>query len=112
MTDRILLVDDDDNTRVCLSQLLQLEGHPHDACSDSAEALSRLQSRAYGALLTDQIMPGMSGLELARNAKQLYPNIRCFVLTGQPAPDASELGTITWLSKPIDLDDLLSKLKA
>lgn len=112
MTDRILLVDDDESTRACLSQLLELEGHPLDACADSAEALSRLQARAYAALLTDHVMPGMTGLELARTAKRIYPEIRCFVITGQPAPDASELDSVTWMSKPIDLDALLLKLKS
>lgn len=110
---RLLLVDDDQNTRECLGELLSMElaGVSLDVCANGAQALEKLQERSYAWLLTDQVMPGMTGLELTRRARALQPEIQCFVITGQPKPAQQELGSVAWLSKPVDVDALLSRLR-
>jgi CheY-like chemotaxis protein len=111
---RILLVDDDRNTRECLGELLELElgGVPLDTCAGAEEALRKLQSHPYGWLVTDQVMPGMTGLELTRAARSLQPDIRCCIITGQPRPAEADLGPVSWFSKPLDVEVLLRELRS
>jgi DNA-binding NtrC family response regulator len=59
-------------------------------------------------LLTDLVMPGMSGLELIRAARTTHPSLRCLVMTGHPSSDEPD---VEWIAKPIDLDQLLAHLK-
>jgi CheY-like chemotaxis protein len=108
---KILLVDDDLNSRKLLGALLEMEGHPVDVCDGSACALQRLSGQLYDFLLTDYVMPEMSGLELTRLARQLQPEIRCCVISGQPQPLDHGLSDITWISKPVDMDVLLTALQ-
>jgi CheY-like chemotaxis protein len=103
----ILVVDDDHNSREALAELLDGEGFVVEACRSGARALTFLTARSYDVLLTDLIMPGMSGLELARAARTAHPQIRCFVMTGH-AP--SEDPDVRWIAKPIDFDRLLAIL--
>lgn len=111
MAAQILLVDDDLNSRTLLGTLLELEGHPVDLCDGSACALQRLSDQRYDLLLTDYMMPQMSGLELARIARQLQPEIRCCVISGQPEPRDHGLSDILWFTKPVDIDLLLNALQ-
>jgi DNA-binding NtrC family response regulator len=104
---RILVVDDDHNSREGLTELLSDEGHAVEACKAAVRALAALKTESYDVLLTDLIMPGMSGLELVRTARIEHPQLRCFVMTGH-AP--SEEPDVQWIAKPIDFDQLLASL--
>lgn len=110
MSARILFVDDDHDTRLVFSQLLTLEGHSVDPCAGAEPALQLLATRAYDLLITDYVMPGMTGLALARAARVLCATIRCCVVSGHPRPRVEELADIVWLGKPIDIDELLRAL--
>jgi CheY-like chemotaxis protein len=103
---RILLVEDDEATRTALSEVLIADGHELDACSTGEAALEHLGARDYSMLLTDLRMPGMSGLELVRQARQQREGLRCVVVSGQEPPPESERCGATWLTKPLDLDRL------
>lgn len=111
MDAQILLVDDDFNSRTLLGTLLAVEGHPVDICDGSTCALQRLSGRRYEFLFTDYVMPEMDGLELARRARQLHPEIRCCIISGQPEPLDHGLNDISWISKPVDVDLLLRVLQ-
>jgi two-component system cell cycle response regulator CpdR len=108
---RILLVEDDPNTLALLGTLLNMEGHNVDSCAGSALALQRLRSEPYSLLLTDHVMPGMTGLELTRAARALQAQIRCMIMSGHAPPDGAELHVIEWLTKPLDIDALLDTLE-
>lgn len=107
----ILLVDDDPATVFVLNRLLVSRGHEVDICADGAQAVARLRSKAYAVLLTDLVMPGMSGLDLVREARGLRGGLRCLIVTGHPRPREGDEG-VTWLRKPLDIDALLSALDA
>jgi CheY-like chemotaxis protein len=109
MSYRVMVVDDDGNTRHALGALLEMEGYAVDVCADAGSALNALRARAYRALVTDYVMPKMDGLMLVREARALQPAIRCYVLTGRPRPEG-ELEDTVWLGKPIQLDALLKLL--
>lgn len=108
MNIRILVVEDDRNTRVGLAALLEMEGHCVDVCDDASSALARLRQQTYDLLLTDHVMPGTSGLELTHAALLMQPEIHCVIMSGIPRPDAVD-GSVTWLNKPIEIESLLQE---
>jgi two-component system, chemotaxis family, CheB/CheR fusion protein len=107
---RLLLVEDDPFSRRALERLLNREGYAVDACEDSAQALELLGRQAYDVLLTDHVLPGMTGLALAGVCKDLHPGTRCVVMSGHPEPPEFERAHVTWLGKPLELDGLLVAL--
>ncbi len=111
MSQRILIVDDDKNTCIALASILREEGFTVDMCHDAQRALALLGAASYDVLLTDFVMPGMNGLELVRAAKELQGSLRCVVMSGRRTRDnAPEL--VAWIDKPVDVDQLISQIKA
>jgi CheY-like chemotaxis protein len=110
MTQRVLVVDDDEVTRSAIVGLLSGEGCVVDACEDGEQALARLRSGSYDVLLTDQVMPRMSGIELVASAKVLSSGLRCLVMSGRARPEGAT--GVVWISKPIDVDALLEHVLA
>jgi CheY-like chemotaxis protein len=106
---RLLVVDDDKATRQALGLLLTGEGYVVELCDSGAGALERLRSRSYDVLLTDLVMSGMTGLELIRAARALYPAQRCLILSGHESGTGG-VSDVPWISKPIDIDELLAAL--
>jgi signal transduction histidine kinase/CheY-like chemotaxis protein len=64
----ILVVEDDDDARMLLSELLGILGHRVESAESAEAALASLQDRRFDVLLTDITLPGISGLDLARQA--------------------------------------------
>lgn len=108
---RILVVDDDANTRKILAKLLASEKYDVDTCEDGEHALARLRTDAYDVLLTDLVMPKMDGLKLVRAALELDEQLHCFIVTGHhPSKYAPQ--RVTWVSKPIDIDRLVEQISS
>ena len=101
---RILVVDDDAPTRDVVAMVLEDSGLVVDAVSSAAEAIGKLGAAVYDAVVTDYMMPEMSGLELVRVVRTRWPSTRCVVLSGYDPPDGAET---RWLTKPIDVDALI-----
>ena len=105
--DRILIVEDDAAQRVGLQQLLRSWGYPVDAASNGREALDRIQSTRPTIVLSDLVMPGMSGLELLRALKQEEDgDITVVLMTAQgtveTAVEAIKQGAYDYVPKPVD----------
>ena len=109
MSTRILVVDDDESTRKVLRRFLVSDGHVAAACGGGTGALERLHATHYDVLLTDLVMPGMSGVALVDAAKALHPTLRCLIMTGH-APIEGMANDVSWIAKPIDIDQLLTTL--
>ena len=109
MSTRILVVDDDENTRKVLRRFLVSDGHIADACAGGTEALERLHANHYDVLLTDLVMPGMGGVALVDAARAIHPALRCLIMTGH-APIEGMTNDVAWVAKPIDIDQLLTTL--
>ncbi|SAL83386.1 PAS/PAC sensor hybrid histidine kinase [Caballeronia choica] len=107
---RVLIVEDDVNTRDATRELLQLLGAEVSAVDHAKAALALVDSHAFDVLLTDVRMPGMSGIELARVAKRRQPNLRVVFASGYGLSIASEIDEdmtgVALLPKPFDLDSL------
>jgi CheY-like chemotaxis protein len=70
---RILVVDDEDNLRDVLVEVLKRDGHEVDSASDGTEGLRRAEDGRYDLVITDLRMPGMEGPELYGALRQRYP---------------------------------------
>lgn len=104
---RVLLVEDDPDTRTVLLEALHDEGVDARACATGDEALGVLQRDRFDALVTDQVMPGMSGLELVGFARALDADLRCVVVSGYGPPGGAG---VAWLKKPFSLSALLAAI--
>lgn len=108
---RILLVDDDDETRELLGDFFGDRGYAVETAADGANALMRLATFAADLVITDLEMPGMSGLELIRSlhaTKQQTP-VLLITARGDRELELSWLGRhagFECLRKPLDLDAL------
>src|SRR5262245_52213898 len=102
----ILIVDDERHIRRNLQLLLEAAGYQADVASDGEEALAMCQTHQYNVALVDLQMPKMSGLELLRSLRELYPETAVVILTAYGsvarAVDAMKLGAVDFLEKPFD----------
>lgn len=110
-TRTLLLVDDEENIVASLRRLLRRDGYHLITASSAAEGLLRLAEHDVDVIISDQRMPGMTGVEFLRRAKALYPHTVRMVLSGytelQSIIDAVNEGAIyKFLTKPWD-DQLL-----
>ena len=112
---RILLAEDDDSLRTFLAAALVKAGHDVVDFPDGDQALEGLQAMVFDLLLTDIVMPGIDGVELARRAADIDPNIRIVFITGfaavalNPANQAPSHAKV--LSKPFHLRELVSEVE-
>jgi CheY-like chemotaxis protein len=81
----ILLVDDDPDALQATQTLLTFLGYRSRALSDPLTALQAISNAPPRLLITDVVMPGMNGVELATKARNLHPHIRVIYLTGYSA---------------------------
>jgi two-component system cell cycle response regulator CpdR len=112
---RILLAEDDDSLRAFLASNLGRAGHEVAAYADGESAWDALELADFDLLLTDIVMPGMDGIELARRAAELRPSLKIVFITGfaavaltaqSRAPKDAKV-----LSKPFHLKDLVTEVE-
>ncbi|MGF1545198.1 MAG: cell cycle two-component system response regulator CpdR [Parvularculaceae bacterium] len=110
----ILLAEDDESMRRFLRKALERAGHSVVVAGQGDEALTELQLREFDLLLTDIVMPVMDGIELARRAAEIDPDMKIMFITGfaavalNPANRAPEEAKV--LSKPFHLKDLVQEV--
>ena len=108
--ERVLIVEDDAAARVGMEQLIRSWGFSVEAASDGDEALARVGVFRPGIVLTDLVMPKMSGLELLRALKEQGEHTTTVILTAQgtveTAVQAIKEGAYDYLTKPVDLQRL------
>ena len=107
----VILVDDDPHVRLSAGQTLELEDYPVLALADARQALVQLTPDFPGVVVTDINMPGMSGLELLQQIKQVDPDIPVILITGfgdiSMAVGAIRNGAYDFIEKPFSADLLL-----
>ena len=100
----VLIVDDEKNIRLTLSQALEPLGAEIGTAVNGEEALAKLKERDFDVILLDLRMPGMDGLEVLRQVRELRPDIHVIVITAhgtvESAVDAMKVGAVDFIQKP------------
>ncbi len=114
-TPRILIVDDDPGQRSLLNSFLRSQGF-ETALADSGErALEMLRTGKFAMMISDVRMPGLSGLETLRRAREEHATLPVLLVTAftdiRDAVAAMRDGAVNYLAKPIDLDELLASVR-
>lgn len=109
---RILVLDDEQDLAEYLSDLLQLHGYNVETSTDSIAALELIKSNpeAFSLLITDQTMPGMTGVELIRQIRRFrsdFPVIICTGFSERLQHDDVNQPGVRFLQKPVDADGLI-----
>ena len=112
---KILLAEDDNDMRRFLAKALENAGFSVSSYDNGASAYNRLREEPFELLLTDIVMPEMDGIELARRATELDPDIKVMFITGFAAvalnPDSQAPKDAKVLSKPFHLRDLVNEVQ-
>lgn len=112
---KILLAEDDHDMRRFLQKALQNAGFGVASFDNGMAAYRRLREEPFELLLTDIVMPEMDGIELARRATELDPDIKVMFITGFAAvalnPDNRAPPQAKLLSKPFHLRDLVNEVQ-
>ena len=115
LTKRILLAEDDNDMRRFLARALEQAGYVVASFDNGMSAYNRLREEPFELLFTDIVMPEMDGIELARRATELDPEIKVMFITGFAAvalnPDSDAPKDAKILSKPFHLKDLVNEVQ-
>ncbi|HWM79199.1 MAG TPA: sigma-54 dependent transcriptional regulator, partial [Methylomirabilota bacterium] len=107
----LLVADDDEAVRLSLERALTREGYGVVLAPDGQSALDRLRQGGVDLLLSDLRMPGLTGLELLKLAKEVAPDVDVILLTAfgtvEEAVRAMKDGAIDFLTKPLQRAQLL-----
>ena len=100
----ILVVDDEKNIRLTMSQSLEPLEIPVQTAVNGEEALRKLREGPFGLVFLDLKMPGIDGMEVLRQIKEDWPKIRVIIITAhgtiETAVEAMKLGAVDFIQKP------------
>ncbi len=106
---RALVVDDENSVLQILGKVLEQMDFKCVLCGTGEDALVELEAGVFDLLVTDKNLPGISGIEVAQVARNLYPVMPILVITGyaseESALEALTLGVADYVLKPLDLND-------
>ena len=112
---RIAIIDDEQDMRQSISQWLALSGFETETYASAEEALKQIGPDYSGVVVSDIKMPGMDGIELARRATELDPDLKVMFITGFAAvalnPDSEAPKGASVLSKPFHLRELVGEVE-
>jgi DNA-binding response OmpR family regulator len=115
---RILVIDDDEQIRKLLRQVMEWAGHEVLEAADGREGMLKQRKHPADLVITDLIMPEQEGLETITLLKKEYPHIKIIAISGggRISPDAylpaaKELGADRVFSKPFDVRELATTVK-
>ena len=111
----ILIVDDEEDSRVALQAILGTWGYATDVASDGREALQKAAVLRPSLVVTDLMMPGMSGRELSEQLLASDPDIKILYLSGYTEDAVVHQGVLepgtSFLQKPFTLQALARKVR-
>lgn len=111
----LLIVDDEASMREVLEIMFSAEGYIVDVAADGAQALEKLQHRAYDLILSDMRMPEVDGLELLERIRNLHTETLVIMMTAYSttaqAVEAMKLGAYDYIVKPFNNEDIRLTVK-
>jgi DNA-binding NtrC family response regulator len=108
-------VDDDPDMRALLTDVLSDEGYAVEQVANGAEALIRLRTESFAAIVLDKNMPGLSGLDLLPGLRTICPETPVILITAfgdvSTYMEAMEKGAFEYIFKPFRMEELLRALQ-
>jgi DNA-binding response OmpR family regulator len=112
---KILVVDDDEQMRRDISEILTKEGYDVAHTGSGEEALEKINEEDFDIVLADLIMPGISGMEVLTEIKKTKPRIRVIMITAfatvESAVEAMKKGASDYISKPFKINEVQITVK-
>jgi CheY-like chemotaxis protein len=107
---KVLLVEDEAIVRESLKDWLTEDGYDVECVENGEEALARIKQEEYGVIVLDLRLPGIDGLQVFEQAKELKPATKGVIITAYPSKEtleeARKLGLVDYLVKPFNIKDL------
>lgn len=107
---KVLIVDDQNGIRILLVEVFSVEGYQTYQASNGKAALEIVRNEFPDMVLLDMKIPGMDGLEILKQIKQIDESIKVIMMTAYGELDmikeASDLGALMHFTKPFDIDEL------
>jgi two-component system, NtrC family, response regulator AtoC len=111
----VLVVDDDNDIRLLLTDLLKGDGYKAQAVATGAEALAAVEKQRPDLVMMDVKLPDQDGITVLKELKRQHSDLEVIVMTAfggsSTAIKAMEQGAYDYVTKPFDIDDLLATLK-
>ncbi|HBD08588.1 MAG TPA: hypothetical protein DCZ69_10020, partial [Syntrophobacteraceae bacterium] len=111
----ILVVDDERSIRITVKTFLEDDGHFVETAEEAATAVAVLQSKPMDVVLTDIILPRVSGVDLLRQIREIAPHVQVIMMTGEPtletASESLRLGAMDYLQKPVSKTEILKAVR-
>lgn len=108
---RVLLVDDEKSVRVTLASFLKDADYDVAVAEDARGAQERLREGEWDVVVSDIVLPRLSGVALLKHIRETAPDVQVVMMTGEPtvdtASEAVRAGACDYLSKPIGKDGIL-----
>jgi DNA-binding NtrC family response regulator len=115
MGERVLLVDDDEDFLEIMSERMKTRGMEVATSTSAEDALERIATGSFDAIVLDFMMPEMDGIETIKSIKSRNPELQIILLTGyatlEKGVEAIKLGAMDVVEKPADLEALAQKIK-
>jgi DNA-binding NtrC family response regulator len=115
MTEKVLLVDDEEEFVKTLAERMKTRGMDVSTSTSAMEALGKLEEQNFDAVVLDLMMPGVDGLQALKIIKQNQPEIQVILLTGHASVksgvEAIKLGATEFLEKPANIEVLTEKIR-
>jgi CheY-like chemotaxis protein len=111
----VLVVDDEEELRKSLAEILELEGLTVSQAQNGYIAIEKARTNQYDVALIDIRMPGINGLETLRQVKTLQPNIKAIMMTGHPMENNTKNNLLKGISgilyKPFSIAKLINMIQ-
>lgn len=111
----ILIVDDERSIRFTVKAFLEAEGHRVQTAEEAESAMALVRSTDFDVILSDIVLPGISGVDLLRQIREVSPQAQVIMMTGEPtletASESLRLGAVDYLRKPVGKSDILKAVR-
>jgi DNA-binding NtrC family response regulator len=115
---RVLVIDDEENIRTMVQQMLKRAGYDASSAADGSEGIRLQREKPADLVITDLIMPGQEGLETIMEIRRSFPKTKIIAISGGGhagvldfLPIATQLGALRTLPKPFTHQQLLALVK-
>jgi DNA-binding NtrC family response regulator len=115
MTEKVLLVDDEEDFLEIMAERITARGMTVTTCTSAEKAIEIIKTEPFDAIILDFMMPGIDGFQALKTIKAKRPELQIILLTGhatvEAGVEAMKMGATDFLEKPADIEALEKKIK-